>query len=61
MVALFFVSMALVYWIAMGVGYGWAFAIMAGVYLLALIVVILLRKQLILNPVCRFVSKLILS
>lgn len=60
-VALFFVSMALVYWIAMGVGYGWAFAIMAGVYLLVLVVVILLRKQLILNPVCRFVSKLILS
>lgn len=60
-VALFFLSMAAVFWIATGVGYGWALVIMAGVYAVVLGVVIVFRRQLILNPVCRFVSKLLLS
>lgn len=60
-VALFFVSMAVVCLIATGVGFGWAFMIVAGFYVLVLGVVVVFRKQLILNPVCRFVSKLLLS
>ena len=35
--------------------------IVAGFYVLVLGVVVVFRKQLILNPVCRFVSKLLLS
>ena len=60
-VALFFISMAAVYWIAIGVGYGFALLIMAGVYALAVAVVVIFRRQLILNPVCRFISRLLLS
>ncbi len=60
-VALFFLSLAGIFWIGSYVGLSWAFVIMASLYVIAAVVAILLRKHLIINNVCRFVSRLLLS
>lgn len=59
--AFFFLSIALVYWIASGTGTEWAYLIMGGFYLLLIIVFVLFKKQLIANPICKFISQLLLS
>lgn len=55
---MFFLSMAIVRWIAMSVGLTWAYFIMTGFYLILLGVAIALRRPLIIDPISRFVSKL---
>lgn len=60
-IAFFFLSIALVHWIAMGIGAMWAYLIIGGLYLLLIGVFVLFKKQLIVNPICRFISQLLLS
>ena len=55
---MFFLSIAIVRCIATGVGMIWAYFIMCGFYILLLGVVIAFRKQLIVNPIARFISRL---
>ena len=38
----------------------WAFVIVAGVYILALVLLVVFRTQLLVNPIARFVSRLLL-
>lgn len=56
-----FLSIALVHWIAMGIGAMWAYLIIGGLYLLLIGVFVLFKKRLIVNPICRFISQLLLS
>lgn len=58
---LFFLSLAVVQFIAPYLGMGWAYMIMAGFVALLFIVVYLLRKPLIYNPVARFISRVVLK
>lgn len=55
---MFFLSMAVVRWIAAGVGLIGAYFIMCGFYVVLLGVVVAFRKQLVINPIARFVSRL---
>lgn len=55
---MFFLSIAIVRWIATGVGIIWAYFIMCGFYMVLLGVVVAFRRQLIVNPIARFVSRL---
>lgn len=55
----FFMSLAVVEWIGEAIGVAPAYAIMGGFYLLLILVVSLFKKQLIVNPIARFITKLI--
>lgn len=55
---MFFLSIAIVRCIATGVGLIWAYFIMCGFYVVLLGVVVAFRKQLIVNPIARFVSRI---
>ncbi|MCM1075858.1 MAG: hypothetical protein NC411_00685 [Bacteroides sp.] len=55
---MFFLSIAIVRCIATGVGLIGAYFIMCGFYVILLGAVVLFRKQLIVNPIARFVSRL---
>lgn len=57
----FFLSLALVNWLAISIGLAWSYAIMSAFYLLLIGVLIVFRKPLIMNPVAKFVSKLLLK
>lgn len=57
----FFVSLAIARWIATGVGMIWAYFIMGGFYMLLIALVLIFRKQLVVNPISRFVSRLFLN
>ena len=57
-IIMFFMSLALVRCIATGVGMIWAYVIMGAFYIVLLAVIVLFRKQLIVNPISRFVSRL---
>lgn len=59
-VLLFFVSLAIVQFIAPYIGLGWAYLLMGGVALALIVVTVLLRRQMILNPLARFISRVIL-
>lgn len=60
-VAFFFLSMAAVHWISQGVGLDWAYLIMAGFYVLLIVLILVFRKPLIVDRVARFISRLLLS
>lgn len=55
---MFFLSIAIVRWMATGVGMVWAYFIMCAFYVILLGVVVVFRKRLIVNPIARFVSRL---
>ncbi len=55
---MFFLSLAVVRCIATGVGLIWACFIMCGFYILLFALALVFRKQLIINPIARFVSRL---
>ncbi len=57
-IVMFFLSLAIVRCIAEGVGMIWAYFIVCGFYLILLAVILAFRKQLIINPISRFVSRL---
>lgn len=59
-VVLFFVSLAVVQFIAPYTGLGWAYMIMAGSVALLLIALVMLRKPLLINPLSRFLTRVIL-
>lgn len=60
MFVLFFLSVALAQWIASSLGMMWASLIVAGVYLVLLILVIALRKYLFVNPISKFITRMFL-
>lgn len=60
MIMLFFLSVALAECMASSIGMAWACTIIAGIYLIVLVIVVCLRKQLIVNPISRFITKLLL-
>lgn len=55
---MFFLSMAVVRWIAISTGMIGAYFIMTGFYALLLCVAVVFRKALIINPIARFITKL---
>lgn len=57
---LFFLSVALSHLLAESVGMVWSSVIVAGIYLIALLIVVAFRKQLIVNPISKFITRLIL-
>lgn len=58
----FFVSIAGAYWLAQaGMSVALAYTIVAGFYVLMLVVIFLLRKQLLINPIAKFITKLFLK
>lgn len=60
-VVVFFVSMALCHLLSQSMEEHYVYLIMASFYLVLLVIVYALRKILFLNPIARFLSKLILK
>lgn len=58
---LFFLTIAIAQWIAPSIGLGWAYALMGVFYLLLIVLLVVLCKPLIMNPVARFISRLFLK
>lgn len=58
---LLFLSLATVFLIAEGTGLIWAYIIMAAFYALILVLLFAFRKQLIIDPIARFISRLIFN
>lgn len=58
---LLFMTFALAEWIAEALGLGWAYLIIGGFYALLITLIVVLRKQLIIDPVSRFITRVILS
>jgi len=58
---IFFLSISALDWIASFVGHSWAAMIICGAYVLLTVLVIVLRKQLIINPMSRLISRIILK
>lgn len=57
-IVIFFLSVALSHWIAESTGYVWSSLIIAGAYLLVLGLLITFRKQIFINPISRFITRL---
>jgi len=60
-IALFFLSMSVVDLIAESLGGAWSYLIMFGFYALVILLLYLLRKPLIINPMARMISRIILK
>lgn len=60
-IVLLFLTLAAANWIGEALGMAWAYLIIAGGYLIFMILAVVFRRQLIINPVARFVTRLILS
>lgn len=61
LICFFFLSIAIAHWMSESISLAWAYAIMAGFYLLIIVLLVVFKKPLITDPVARFVSKLFLS
>lgn len=61
MIFLFFLTIAIAQWIAPSIGLGWAYALMSVFYLVLVALLVVLCKPLIMNPVARFISRIILK
>lgn len=59
--AMFYLSFALVYLMEPYIGLMWSYAVLAGIALLCAVVVIAFRTPLIINPITRFLTKVLLS
>ncbi|MDE6078979.1 MAG: hypothetical protein K2G35_02830 [Duncaniella sp.] len=57
----FFISLLVVNLISDEIGIIGAYAVMAGVYVVMIVALIILRRQLIINPIARAVSRLLFS
>lgn len=57
-IVVFFLSLGLSHWIAESIGYVWSSLIIAGAYLLVLLLLIAFRKQLLINPISKFITRL---
>lgn len=60
-IAIFFLSMSAVDLMATELGSTWSCLIMCGFYLLLIVLLIVLRKPLIVNPLARLISRIILK
>ncbi|MCM1336313.1 MAG: hypothetical protein NC187_04660 [Candidatus Amulumruptor caecigallinarius] len=60
-VAFLFISLAIINWIGTGVGIEWAYMIMGGFYVLLIVLLFLFKKALIINPLSRFISRLLFN
>lgn len=58
---LLFLTFAAANWIGESLGLAWAYLIIAGCYAILVGLVFLMRKPLIIDPVSRFITKVILS
>lgn len=58
MAMIFFASVALARWIGDSIGMVWGNLIVAGIYMVILLVIVALRKRLIINPISRFITKM---
>ena len=60
-IVLFFLSIAAVYWLSLtGMSVALSYTIMAGFNLLLLVAIFMLRRQIIIDPIAKFISRLIL-
>lgn len=59
--ALFFFAIAFGFWLANFVGIVWGFAIMGGFILLLIATILLARKRWIVQPITRFIVKLLID
>ena len=59
--AMFYLPFALVYLMEPYIGLMWSYAVLAGIALLCAVVVIVFRTPLIINPITRFLTKVLLS
>lgn len=60
-VAFLFISLALINWIGTGVGIEWAYMIMGGFYILLIVLLLVFKKVLLINPLSRFISRLLFN
>lgn len=60
-IALAFISFGVIDALSQSLGMIWAYVIVGGFYILLIVVMIALRRQLIVNPIARFLSKIILD
>ena len=58
---IFFLSVSAMDWIALYLGHAWAALIICGAYILLIILLIALRKPLVVNPMSRLISRIILQ
>lgn len=61
MAALLFFVVALGFWLANYVGTAWSFAIMGGAMLVFIIIAVLTRKRWVVQPVSRFIARLLVN
>lgn len=59
--AFLFLTVALADLLALAVGTIWAYTIMAAFYILLVVLAIIFKRQLIIDPVARFITRLFLS
>lgn len=59
--ALAFFADAICIWLATALPLGVSYAIMGGIYLLLAAIIFLLRKPLVVNPIAKFISKLMMG
>jgi len=60
LIVLFFLSMAAVHWLSLVMSLALAYTIMAAFNLLLLVLILIYRKPLIIDPISRFITRLIL-
>lgn len=60
-VFIFFMSLAVAHWLAPYIGVAWGYACISFMYLILIAILFIFRKQFIMNPIARFISKLFLS
>ncbi|MBD5258293.1 MAG: phage holin family protein [Barnesiella sp.] len=60
-ISLAFISFGVIDALAAGLGLIWAYLIVGGFYLLLIIMMIVFRRTLVINPIARFLSKIILD
>lgn len=57
----FFLAFAIAHWLEPAIGIAWAYALISFVFLIMIVLLFVLRKPLIMNPISRFISRLFLS
>lgn len=60
-IAFFFLSFSIIRFLAMAIPIEWAYLIMTAFYVALIVVVVAMRRQLIVDPVTRFITRLILK
>lgn len=60
-IAIFFLSMSVIDVMASSIGHIWSCLIMCACYILLIAIIVMLRKPLIINPMARLISRIILK